>query len=377
MSRRSDARPRAVGPRRPGATGPVARTILLPLLLLCLLATTGCGNGGDLRGTGTPAAPAAGDTDTLGTAGPLPGDPSPQQIRAQMASDPYVGVADLLHSRGVRIWWESDLVARWLDGPAAFATAVDRLGVLARQPGTVGFKVADELGYHDDLTSPKVVLRFLRDVRRALGRVAPGKEVLVDAVVLELGCLPRAEEAEPCAARARAASPASSIDAVTSYLRAGLIDRLDLSTGLGTATQYPDHDLAKAQDVAWAYVQSGSWPTLTHLQSRKALAQAGGYAGNPTSDLRVFVEVPHEHKALATDIWTWRQRYQGKSFSLFGDRPTHNPLWAPLMAQRARGVRLFTHMTPSTLPTAPRALARECNLAARIFSDVFVAAGTG
>ena len=351
------------------------RAVLVACLLLALVA---CGQTQAL----THAAPSAG-TDpgppalAPPSAVPTPSASTDRRLLASAGDDRYLGLAGLLHARGVRIWWESDLVARWLEGPASFSAAVQRLGVLAEQPGTMGFKVADEIGYNDGLSSPSQALNFLRDARHALDRVAPGKEILVDAVVLELGCVPRTEDSAICARRARRSSPAASIDAVTAYLREGLVDRLDLSTGLGAATAYPDDDLAAAQDVAWAYVATGSWPGYTHLQSRKALASAGGYRGDADADLRVFVAVPQRHGARATDIWTWRQTYQDQTVSLFGPNPKSNPLWAPLKAARDRGVQLFTHMTPSSLPTGAGPLAHECDLAAQVFSDVLVAAGTG
>lgn len=303
--------------------------------------------------------------------------PTAREARLLGTPDRYRRVAELLAAHGVRVWWESDLVARWLEGPRSFAAAVRRLGVLSRTPGTAGFKIADEIGYYDGLDSPAQALRFLRDARLALHRVAPGRPVLVDAVVLELGCLPRTADNDACASRARRTAPAATIDAITTYLRAGLIDRLDLSTGLGEPGVYPDKDLAAAQDVAWTYVAAGAWPRLTRLQSRKALAGPSGYSGSAARDLQVFVDVPRRHGAGATDIWTWRQRYRDQTVSLFGSSPTTNPLWRALAAEHDRGVSLFTHMTPSALPTAPTALAGECRLAARLFSDVFVAAGTG
>jgi hypothetical protein len=196
-------------------------------------------------------------------------------------------------------------------------------------------------------------------------------------VVLELGCLPRPEGAAICAQRARRDAPAASIDAITAYLRAGVIDRLDVSTGLADATAYTDDNLVAAQDVAWAYVATGPWSSYADLQSRKALARSGGYRGDPTEDLRVFLDTPARHGAEGTDLWTWRQGYQDQTVSLFGAHPETNPLWAPLKAARERGVRLFTHMTPSNLPAGAARLGHECDLAAQIFTDMFVAAGTG
>ncbi len=303
--------------------------------------------------------------------------PTAREARLLRTKDPYRRVARLLDAHGVRVWWESDLVARWLEGPRSFAAAVRRLGALARTRGTAGFKIADEIGYYDGLESPAQALSFLRDARAALHRVAPGRPILVDAVVLELGCLPRVAGNAECESRARRTAPASTISAITTYLRAGLIDRLDLSTGLGEPAVYPDEDLTAAQDMAWTYVAAGAWPRLTRLQSRKALAGPGGYTGSATRDTRVFVDTPRRHGARATDIWTWRQRYKDQTVSLFGSNPTANPLWPALAAEHDRGVSLFTHMTPSALPTAPAELAGECRLAARLFTDVFVAAGTG
>ena len=114
-------------------------------------------------------------------------------------SDPYVGLAAMLHARHVRIWWESDLVTPWLEGPAAFDAVITRLGRLAQVDGTVGFKVADEIGYGDGLRYPDQVASFLMDAHSALARVAPGKRLLVDAIVPELGCLPwRGDAQQSC-----------------------------------------------------------------------------------------------------------------------------------------------------------------------------------
>jgi hypothetical protein len=352
------------------------------LLVLSLVFAVACNNANRAASTSASTSARPVPPETAGSALPAV-EPAPtrkptaRDVRALRTDDPYQRVAILLAQRGVRIWWESDLVARWLDGPASFSAAVQRLGMLAKTRGTAGFKIADEIGYYDELESPAQTLRFLRDADTALGKVAPGKPILVDAVVLELGCLPRSSGTAECEHKARTTAPASTISAVTSYLRAGLIDRLDLSTGLGEPSDYPDKDLAAAQDLAWTYVAAGSWPELTHLQSRKALAKMSGYSGSAAADIRVFVDTPRRHGALATDIWTWRQKYKDQTVSLFGNDPTRNPLWKALLAERSQGVSLFTHMTPSALPTSPAQLATEIALASQIFTDVFVAAGTG
>ncbi len=351
------------------------RLVLLSLLAALLSACTALPGGG---ATPPPSAPRRGPTlaAPVATTGPLP-------AQVVQGTDPYLGLAAMLHARGVRVWWETDLVARWLEGPAAFQAAVDRLALLARSPGTAGFKVADEIGYGDGLRTPDDVLRFLRDAHDALARVAPGKPLLVDAVVPDLGCLPwRGGPAAGCAQAARAKYPAATIDAVERYLRSGLVDDLDLSTGLLTESYYGGFGLStvQAQQEAWAHVVARHWPRYTTLRARKALAAAGGYQGSATDaagDAGVYIDAPVAHGAAAVDIWTWRQAYDGQTVSLLDAGLHTNPLWQTMAARHLAGVALFTHMTPSQMPTAPRAYAHECDLAASVFTDVFVAAGTG
>jgi hypothetical protein len=316
-------------------------------------------------------------------------EPGPQ-ARSQSPSptpsvqpDKYVDLADRLHEQGVEVWFEIDLVARWLEGPAAFATALDRVGRLARVPGTVGFKIADELGYGDGLDSPAQATRFLREARRGLARVAPGKQVLVDVVVLDLGCLPwLGPVGRACAADARRAHPAAATSAIEGYLRAGLVDRVDLSTGLLEPAQYAARGLTRddAQREAWARVVGRGWARMVHLQARKALAAEGGYQGSAEqagADVTTYVEVPRTAGAAAVDIWTWRQPYSGGTVSLLADGLRPNPLWTALIAARSAGAHLVTHMTPSAMPTTPAGLDAECKRAAEVFDAVFVAAGAG
>jgi hypothetical protein len=303
-------------------------------------------------------------------------DPAP-------GGDPYVDLADALHRRGVDVWFETDLVARWLDGPAVFAKTLQRLGTLARVPGFAGFKVADELGYGDGLDSPQRVQQFLDAADAGLARVAPGSRLLVDAIVPELGCLPgRGPAQDACAADARTQHPAATATAMTGYLRSGDVDVLDLSTGLLEPSTYARWGLtpAQAQAAAWGRVRSLGWAGLTTLQARKALADAGGYQGSAQQarqDTATFVDAPTAAGAAAVDIWTWRQPYDGRTVSLLADGLLTNPLWDRLVAARARGVHLFTHMTPSAMPTHRAAFSRECDAAATVFDAVFVAAGTG
>jgi hypothetical protein len=322
---------------------------------------------------------------TRTTSGPPPASTTtpPTSTGQIQTGDRYVALAGALHKRGVAIWWETDLVARWLEGPAAFDTAIARLGKLARAPGVVGFKVSDEIGYDDGLGSPADATRFLTQARTALARVAPGKQLLVDAVVPELGCLPwRGANQQGCAERVRLKYPAASAAAVEGYLRANLIDRLDLSTGLLDDSTYRNWGTTKreAQADAWKRVNEQGWPQLTILQARKALAMPNGYQGSADqadADVGTYIDVPTAAGARAVDIWTWRQRYSGNIVSLLGPDLSPNPLWTALVQQHRRGAQLLTHMTPSMMPTDQRGFDQECDLAASAFTAVFVAAGTG
>jgi hypothetical protein len=314
---------------------------------------------------------------------PSPGPASPDQAPPDLSGDRYAVLAQALHQRGVAIWWETDLVARWTEGKSAFEQAFSRLGELAKLPGTAGFKVADEIGYRDDMESPAEVAEFLRQTRNRLATVAPGKQILVDAVVPELGCLPwRGSNQEGCAQRVRLKYPAASAAAIESYLQAGLIDRLDLSTSLLPDSTYTKWGLSRreAQSDAWNRVRAQGWGALTILQARKALAEPDGYQGTAAQaadDAAVYVDIPVTAGAKAVDIWTWRQRYQGSMVSLLGPDLTANSLWSELLRRKREGVQLITHMTPSTMPTDAAGFAHECELAATAFAAVFVAAGTG
>ena len=355
---------------------------LAVVALTLLLVVSGCSAASPEAGP-TGSSPGISVTPSQPTGGPTTATVPSTAPAPNPTADRYVGLATALHSRGVEIWWETDLVARWLEGPAAFDKAIARLGQLARVPGTVGFKVSDELGYRDGLTTMADAAEFLKQARTKLGQVAPGKHLLVDAIVPELGCLPwRGANQQGCAQRVRMKYPAATAAAMESYLRAGLIDRLDLSTGLLEDATYAKWGLTKreAQTDAWNRVKNQGWANLTILQARKALAEPGGYQGSAAqagADSGDYIDVPVTAGAKAVDIWTWRQQYQGSTVSLLGTDLSPNPLWTELLRQRTRGRQLVTHMTPSAMPADAAAFARECDLAAKVFSAIFVAAGTG
>lgn len=355
------------------------RAAAVAALLLALIC--GCSQH-KVEGSPSPSSPGT-SLPTGATSGPPPASTGQTSTGQTLTGDRYVALASAMHKRGVAIWWETDLVARWLEGPAAFDSAITRLGMLARAPGVVGFKISDEIGYDDGLGSPADATRFLTQARTALARVAPGKQLLVDAVVPELGCLPwRGTNQVDCAQRARLKYPAATVAAIDEYLRAKLIDRLDLSTGLLDDSMYRTWGTTQrdAQADAWNHVKEQGWPQLTILQARKALAEPNGYRGDAdqaAADVGTYIDVPIGAGARAVDIWTWRQQYQGNTVSLLGSDLSPNPLWTALVQQRRRGAQLLTHMRPSAMPTDQRSFDEECNLAASAFTAVFVAAGTG
>jgi hypothetical protein len=105
---------------------------------------------------------------------------APQQLPARLVK--YQNAVDVAAANGLSVWLEADLVKRWLAGPASFSAAIDQLASLSRR-NVVGIKIADELGYHDGLTTPNQITDFLQDTASALHRKAPGQLLLVDLVV--------------------------------------------------------------------------------------------------------------------------------------------------------------------------------------------------
>lgn len=309
-------------------------------------------------------------------------DGSPVQ-EVDLHGDPYADLARELQGNGVEVWFESDLVARWLEGPTAFDKALDRLAALATLPGVKGFKVADELGYHDGITSAAQAESFLRAVRDQLSRRAPKAELVVDMVVPELGCLAWTPDGSTsCADQGRTTAPAAAAAAVSGYLREGLIDGLNLSTNLLDESTYQSWSLSRqqAQIEAWAHVDDLGWDRLTTLRARKALADVGGYQGSvrtAADDVRTYVDIATEAGAAAVDIWTWRQQYDGNTVSLLGPDLGDNPLWTELVQRNHEGVHLLSHITPSLLPSDSAMRAREVARVAEVFDGMLVAAGTG
>ena len=314
--------------------------------------------------------------------GPLHGwtPPRPEELSPLADYQAAVTAAVAVH---LHVWIETDLVKRWEEGPAWFRTAVSRVAELASQPGVVGIKIADELGYNDGMNSASRIRKFLSDAARALHAAAPGKLILVDMVVPQLGCLPghqaAGSPAASCASREEAAYPQLALNDVDGYLRMHAIDVLDLSTYLLPADTYqgwgtnPD----SAQVAAWQEVSKRGWPGLVRVQARKALAHPGTYLGGPSAssaDVQTYVGIPLAHDAHAVDIWTWNQLYEGQEYHLMNPGMRPNALWDQLERLRQAGDVLFTHFSPHSVIVSLHSDLAEI---ATVFTDVFLPAGTG
>jgi len=298
----------------------------------------------------------------------------------------YEAAVDAAAARDLQVWLEADLARRWLEGRARFDEGVARLADLAARPGVAGFKIADELAYGDGFDGdPARARAFLADAAAALGKAAPGKKLLVDILVPELGCAPGATGVRArvagavCRARARRKHPALTVEQVDGYLASGHIDVVNLSTGLLKPSAYQDWGIDRdaAQRLAWAEAKRRGWPSKVRLQYRKALAFAGRYRGGTVtaeSDLRTFVDLPKRQGAPAIDIWTWRQRYRGEIVRLMDPGNRDNALWQGLRRRKAEGTALFTHFTPSS---TEQGMTSDLDELAEVFAGVYTAAGIG
>ncbi len=344
-----------------------SRTVLVVAALGSLLAAC---SGGAPSSTPTAREPVSTASAAAGTEVVLP------------AGDPYAAAVDAVAASGARVWIETDLVKSWLAGPAAFTAGVTRVAALARRRGVDGIKIADELGYQDGTTGPTQVGQFLSAAATALHAAAPGRLLLVDMVVPELGCLPwhhGLPAAASCAAQQAGRFPGATMAATDGYLRSGTIDVLDLSVGLRPDSTYASWGIGRdqAEREAWAEAGRRGWPARVRLQARKALAHPGTYVGGAAAagrDTTTFVDVPLASGAAAVDVWTWRQSYQGSTVRLLDPGLQDNALWQALLTRRRGGDSLWTHLSPSSVELG---LAQDIAKLRTVFDTVFVAAGTG
>jgi hypothetical protein len=297
---------------------------------------------------------------------------------------PYRQAVDAAASRGLAVWLDADLVKRWAEGPKSLDAAVGRLSALAVRPGVVGVKIADELGYHDALdNNPSRVSAFLTAAAAALRPRIHGKRILVDILAPELGCAPGVPNvrgpAALCRPMARARYPALTLDQIDRYIGSGTVDAVDLSTHLLPVSRYRSWgiDRMTAQRAAWQEVKRLGWSRKVIVHARRGLAHPDDYRGDASSaeaDVKLFVDVPLHTGAAAVSIWTWRQLYQGQVVRLLDPGLRPNPLWVALLARRRVGAVLFTSFSPSS---TERGVGADLDMISRVFTGVYVAAGTG
>jgi hypothetical protein len=301
---------------------------------------------------------------------------------AGQARPQYVALADAVAAHGARVWVETDLVRAWRAGPATYATVLDTVVSLADRPGVDGVKIADELGYNDGIdaaAASKLLAQATHDIHARL----PGRKVMVDMIVPELGCLAwqgslASTGMTDCAAHENDRNPATTIAAVDGYLRQGGLDVLDLSAGLRSESEYARWGTNTDEAMRSIWVEaSRRWGGLVTLQARKALAHPGKYPGTKAqaeADVHTFVDLPLANGAKAVDIWTWGQPYQGGTYQLTDPGLGDNALVEALRTRTKQGVQLWTHMTPSSLQ---RGLTEDVAAAVGTFGTILVASGTG
>lgn len=304
-------------------------------------------------------------------------------LAAVAAAPKFQNAVDSAHAQGLRVWLESDLVARWREGSAQFDRAVGQLASLAVRPGVVGIKIADELGGKDGL-SRKDIMKFLRDSRAALHANAPGKLILIDIIGYQLACAPRLakvhRQSAACDALERAAHPAVTLGTIDSIVDSGYVDVIDLTTNMEEPGVYQRWGItrAQAQRAAFAEAHRRGWDARIRLQTRKALAfptQRIPGATTAAALIPDFVDVPLSMGVGAVDIWTFSQNYEGHRVHLTDPGLKANALWTALQVRRGEGHALFTHYSPSA-GYGP-SLSADMQAIASVFSDVFCAAGTG
>ncbi len=198
----------------------------------------------------------------------------------------------------------------------------------------------------------------------------------------ELGCLPDYQPplrwATICAAQARGEYPQLALDKFDTYLQNHLVDTLDLSTGLLTDKTYQRMGRRRGDRAAnglagGAQAGLGQGRAAAGPQGARAPGQVQR-APTPTQTVATFIDIPKNQGAVAVDVWTWRQKYQGDIYRLLDPGLQPNSLWASLQQRRASGAVLFTHLSPQSVEVG---LDADLKVLSEVFTDLFVAAGTG
>ena len=186
-------------------------------------------------------------------------------VASPLASgDPYADLARQLHARGVDIWFEADLVKRWLEGPAAFQEGLDRLGAAGRGPRRQGLqgRRRARLPGRADLAR--------RRRRTSCATYAPGSRSgprtrrcwSTSSCPTWAACGWTAAGSTSCAERAVASAPAASAAAVGGYLR-----------GRAGRPARPEHEPARRVDLPAS--GASPWPARSAPPGRASTRSAG------------------------------------------------------------------------------------------------------
>ncbi|RJL30865.1 hypothetical protein [Bailinhaonella thermotolerans] len=325
-------------------------------------------------GTPAPSSPARGEQPPEFDRVPRPDTTPP----AQTEHDEFIDEADRL---GMRVWLEAELIDPWLRGKADFDKAVAELARQARRPGVVGIKYTDEVGWADPLKSPEQITRFLSEASAALRRAAPGKLLLVDMFVPELGCVPGSDDDGPqeCRAEMRGDYPLIRVENAEKYLLTGYTDAVNLSPDL-FVDKYREWGLPpeKAHEAHWREVKRRGWDKKVVLYSRDAeLAHKDASTLTPQqaeSLVRLRVDLALKGGARMANLWTWRQDYEGAIHRLMDPGNKPNALWERLKARKAAGARMSVQCNPGAMEVGIKQDLKEMSA---VFSDVFMWAGVG
>lgn len=333
--------------------------------------------------TSTPSSsPSSPDVDVERDPSAPPVSSSPRATATLPPANPrYAQAVDSAAGLGLRVWIDTDLAKYWVAGKKAWPSVIKRVAALARHRGVAGIKIADEVGYKDGLDTPAKINDFLAGASRALRAAAPGKKIVIDMYLPELGCVPGSTLGGPqqCTSDDRARFPQLTLDQVDRYIASRTFDQIQLSSAIQDPQTYArwGTSIDAAQQAAWTEIERRGWPKRVNVVARRGLAHPGRYRKSDAEaerDAHVYVDIPRSLGDTQVDIWAWRQQYRGSVWRLMDPGMRANALWDALKARHDNGVPMYTHFTPSSVETD---VTDDLRTVATVFTDVIIAAGTG
>ncbi|MEU4576133.1 hypothetical protein [Nonomuraea sp. NPDC023979] len=296
----------------------------------------------------TPPAALPPDGDTSSAASPAASPTSSSTGDRAAAGEPVTTAIEAARAAHLRVWVESDLADDYLAGDAQFRAALDALSQAARQPGVIGIKFTDNLGYSRFSTEADI-RTFLTSATRALRAAAPGKRLAIGVVVPELGC----GSSQPCITAMRAKAPLVTKQLVGRYIKASGVEHVYVSSGL-FATTYRTYQVthpktgkptpitpALATRAQWLSIKALGWDTLAQIGSREyGLAHTGD-----TADWSKAVAAAQISARIGTVIglgaptvtlWGHKAADGDQTYRLLDAGLAPNEVWQALTAQRLR-----------------------------------------